>query len=66
MKPLLVNVGNVASVGIYAEQLRLRITEAERLIVLDHIAEHKMVVVTIDILETAINEFMGWDRFIEP
>lgn len=62
---LLVDVGNVGTVGAYAEQLRLHITEEERSTVLDYIAEQKMVVVTIDIVETAINELLGWDRFIE-
>ena len=63
---LLVDAGNVAVVGEYAEQLRLNITEDERATVLDYIAEQKIVVVTIDIVETAINELLGWDRFIEP
>ena len=63
---LLVDVGNVSIVGTYAEQLRLRITEDERPTVLDYIGEQKMAVVTIDIVETAINERFGWDRFIEP
>ena len=36
---LLVDVGSVATVGTFAEQLRLRITEEERLVVLDYIAE---------------------------
>ena len=53
---LLVDVGNVAIVGTYAEQLRLKITEDERSVVLDYIAEQKMVAVTIDIVEDAINE----------
>ena len=63
---LLVDAGNVATVGEYAAQLRLRISEDERATVLDYIAERKMVAVTIDIVETAINERFGWDRFIEP
>ena len=63
---LLVDAGNVTTVGEYAEQLRLSITEDERLTVLDYIAEQKMAVVTIDIVEVAINELLGWDRFIEP
>ena len=62
---LLVDAGNVAIVGEYAEQLRLNITEDECSTVLDYIAEQKMVVVTIDILETAINDLFE-DRFIEP
>ena len=63
---LLVDVGHVATVGTYAEQLRLSITEDERSVVLDYIGEKQMVMVTIDIVETAINERFGWDRFIEP
>lgn len=63
---LLVDVGNTTSVSEYAEQLRLRITEDERSIVLDYIAQQKMVVVTIDHVENAINDLLGWDRFIEP
>ena len=63
---LLVDTGNVAVVGVYAEQLRLRITENERSTVLDYIGQQKMVMVTIDTVEDAINEHFGWDRFIEP
>ena len=63
---LLVDAGNVAVVGQYAEQLRLRITDDERATVLDYIGQQKMVIVTIDIVETAINELLGQDRFIEP
>ena len=63
---LLVDAGNATDVGTYAEQLRLRITEDERSIVLDHIGQQKMVAVNIDIVETAINELLGWERFIEP
>lgn len=62
---LLVEAGNVAAVSTYAEQLRLGITEDERLVVLDHIGEQRMVVVNVDIVETAINELLV-DRFIEP
>jgi hypothetical protein len=63
---LLVNAGDVTTVGLYAEQLRLDITQDERSSVLDYIAEQKMVVVTIDVVEDAINQRLGWDRFIEP
>ena len=63
---LLVDVGNVNTFGTHAEQLRLRITEDERLVVLDYIAENQMVMVSIDTVEDAINERFGWDRFIEP
>ena len=63
---LLVDVGNVNTVATYAEQLRLRIAEDERHIVLDYIAEKQKVAVTIDVVEDAINERFGWDRFTEP
>ena len=62
---LLVNVGDVNTVGAYAEQLRLNITEDERSVVLDYLAEQKMIVITVDHVETAINELFE-DRFIEP
>ena len=62
---LIVDAGNVALVGTHAEQLRLQISEQECSTVLDHIAEQKTVVVTIDHVETAINELFD-DRFIEP
>ena len=63
---LLLDVGNINTVGNYAEQLRLRITEDECSTVLDYIAEKQMVLVTIDVVENAINERLGWDRFIDP
>ena len=63
---LLVDVGSVSTVGTYAEQLRLRITEEERSVVLDCIAEKQMVMVNIDVVEDVINERFGWNRFIEP
>ena len=63
---LLVDVGNVFTIGEYAEQLRLNITEDERSVVLDYIAEKQMVLITIDVVENAINELLGWDRFMEP
>ena len=63
---LLVNVGDVNTVGEYAIQLRLHITEDERSVVLDYIGEKQMVMVNIDTVEDAINERFGWDRFIEP
>ena len=63
---LLVDTGNVTTFGTYAEQLRLHITEDERPVVLDYIAERKMVAVTIEVVEDAINERLGWDRFSEP
>ena len=63
---LLVDVGDVNTVGEYAKQLRLDITEEERSIVLDYIGEKQMMLVTIDVVEDAINELLGWDRFMEP
>ena len=63
---LLVNAGNVSTIGGYAEQLRLNISQEECSTVLDYVAEKQMVLVTIDIVEDAINERFGWDRFIEP
>ena len=62
---LLFDAGNVTTVGTYAEQLRLRITEDERATVLDYTAEKQMVVVNIDVVEDAINGLFV-DRFIEP
>jgi hypothetical protein len=62
---LLVDAGNVFTIGEYAEQLRLNITEDERSTVLDHIAEKRSAAITIDTVEDAINERFGWDRFIE-
>ena len=62
---LLVNVGDVNTVGAYGEQLRLNITQDECSTVLDYLAEQKMVVITVDYVETAINELFE-DRFIEP
>ena len=63
---LLVDVGNVFTIGEHAGQLRLRITEDERSVVLDYISEKQMVLISIDVVENAINELLGWDRFIEP
>ncbi len=62
---LLVNAGTVFTVGEYAKQLRLNITEDECSTVLDHMAEQKMVAISIDDVETVINELFE-DRFIEP
>lgn len=63
---LLIDVGNVNTVGVYAEQLRLSITEDERSTVLDYIGEQGMVIITIDVVDAAINTLLGIDRFIEP
>ena len=61
---LLVNAGDVSTVGTYAEELRLYITEDERATMLDYIGERRTVAVNIDIVEAAINELFV-DRFIE-
>ena len=50
----LVDAGNVATVGTYAEELRLRITADERSTVLDYIGERQMIMITVDVVETAI------------
>ena len=63
---LLVNVGSVEHVAQFAKHLRLRITPEERGDVLDYIAQESLVGLTIDHVETAINELLGEDRFIEP
>ena len=62
---LLINAGSVTTVAAYAEQLRLRTTADERPVVLDHIATTNAVSITVDHVETAINELFE-DRFIEP
>ena len=56
---LVVDVGNVATVGEYAEQLRLRITEDERATVLDYIAEQKIVTITIAVAGNVDNIWTG-------
>ena len=45
-----------------AEDLRLQITTGECGDVLDYIAEKAMVGITVDHVETAINELLGEDR----
>ena len=51
---LLVDAGNVITVGTYAEQLRLRITPEECSVVLDYIAEKQLVTITIDVAEDGV------------
>jgi hypothetical protein len=63
---LLVNVGGVQDIATFARILRLRITDQECGEVLDYIAQEQLVGLTIDHVETAINERFGEDRFIEP
>ncbi len=62
---LLVIVGDIYTVSAQAEQLRLRITADECSVVLDHIAATNAVTITVDHVETVINELFE-DRFIEP
>ena len=62
---LILNVGDVEYVAQFAEELRLNITKAECSQVLDYIAQKSMVGITIDHVETAINELFD-NRFIEP
>jgi len=62
---LILDAGNVDDVAQFAEQLRLHITKEECSQVLDHIAAKAMVGITIDHVETAINELFE-NRFIEP
>ena len=63
---LIVNVGNVQHIAAFAKHLRMRVTDDECGDVLDYIAQESLVGLTIDHVETAINERFGEDRFIEP
>ena len=63
---LIVNVGNVQQIAAFAKHLRLQVTPDECADVLDYIAQENLVGITIDHVETAINERFGEDRFIEP
>ena len=62
---LLMNVGDVNTVATYAEQLRLNISQEECSLVLDYVAEQKVVHVTVDNVETVVWDLFG-NRFIEP
>ncbi len=62
---LLVDVGNTQTVAAMATQLRLSIVEEECSKVLDHIAEQKMVMVSVDHVEQTVWELFD-NRFIEP
>lgn len=62
---LLVVAGTTNTVDACAEQLRLRITPSEQPKILDHTATTASVGITIDQVETAINDLFT-DRFIEP
>ena len=63
---LIVNVGSVEHVAQFAKHLRMRVTDDECGDVLDYIAQESLVGITIDQVETTINERFGEDRFIEP
>jgi hypothetical protein len=63
---LILDVGNVDSIATHAKQLRLRVEKEECPLVLDYIAANQMVSITVEVVEQAINELLGEDRFIEP
>jgi len=63
---LIVNIGSVEHVAQFAKHLRLQVTPEECGEVLDYIAQESLVGITIDQVETTINERFGEDRFIEP
>jgi hypothetical protein len=62
---LIVSAGNINTVEAAAKALRLDINQEECAQVLDYIAEHLMVVITIEHVETAAYALFG-NRFIEP
>ena len=62
---LILDVGSVKDVARLAKKLRLKITREECSLVLDYIAQKAMVRITIDHVETAINDLFE-NRFIEP
>jgi hypothetical protein len=63
---LILDVGNVNTVSTHAKQLWLRVEEEELPLVLDYIASEGMVGITVDVVEDAVNQLLGQDRFIEP
>jgi hypothetical protein len=63
---LILDIGNTGTIMAHASQLRLRITQDECPLVLDYIAKKRLVGITIDTTEQAINELLGENRFIEP
>jgi hypothetical protein len=63
---LIVDAGDVEFVASAAEQLRLRVEKDELPLVLDYIGSKDMVGITVEHVETAINELLGENRFIEP
>ena len=62
---LIINAGGVQDVAQYAQVLRLSVSTEECGEVLDYLADQALVGITIDHVETAINELFP-DRFIEP
>ena len=63
---LIVDAGDVNTIEAAAQQLRLRVDREECPLVLDYIASKDMVGITVDVVEQAINEQLGEERFIEP
>jgi len=63
---LILDAGNVDVVAELAAQLRLRVASEECPLVLDYIASKGMVSINLDVVEQAVNELLGEDRFIEP
>jgi hypothetical protein len=63
---LILDVGNVDTIITHASQLRLRVEKEELPLVLDYIAQKGLVSITVDVVEQAVNESLGEDRFIEP
>ena len=63
---LILDAGSVDTIEQAAKQLRLMITREECSAVLDYIASKGMVGIAVDVVEQAINESLGEDRFIEP
>lgn len=63
---LILDAGSLDTIEAAAKQLRLRISKEECSAVLDYIASKGMVTITVDVVEMAINELLGEDRFIEP
>ena len=62
---LLIIAGNINTVEAAAKELRLDINQEECAKVLDYIAEHQLVVITLEHVETAAYALFG-NRFIEP
>ena len=63
---LILDAGNVDTIITHAKQLRLRVETDECPAVLDYIASKRLCGINIDVVEDAINERLGEDRFIEP